>query len=110
VSVECFFTGDSFEVLGEGLLKGYLKGQAGIVIFLSFYFFRGFCSPGGCFTLGVKCTTDGRVPFNANGCRIAPTVFCSTFLEKDSMKQQKIAREDERQEDTKKGFIPLLLG
>jgi hypothetical protein len=26
------------------------------------------------------------------------------------MKQQKIAREDEKQEDTKKGFIPLLLG
>jgi hypothetical protein len=36
--------------------------------------------------------------------------FCSTILEKDSMKQQKIAREDEKQEDTKKGFIPLLLG
>jgi len=38
-------------------------------------------------------------------------IFCFTagikFLEKNSMKQQKIAREGEKQESTKKGFTPL---
>jgi len=36
--------------------------------------------------------------------------FCSTFLEKDSIKQQKKARGIAKQEDKKKGFTPLLLG
>jgi hypothetical protein len=79
VGVECFFAGNGFEVFVDSLFESYLKDQAGIVIFLGFYFFSGFCCPGRCFSLGIKCAADRRVPLDTNGCCIISTVFGFSF-------------------------------